>query len=64
MARAAGRAPIPVSYYPKADAGEIERLAKAGVERCIWYVPPDGRDLALSKLEELGKLIRPYLTSA
>jgi probable F420-dependent oxidoreductase len=61
LARAAGRAPIPVSYYPKADAKEIERLAAAGVERCIWYVPPDGRDQALSKLEELGKLIRPYL---
>jgi probable F420-dependent oxidoreductase len=63
LARAAGRGPIPVSYYPKADASEIERLAKAGVERCIWYVPPDGRDQALSKLEELGKMIRPYLTS-
>jgi probable F420-dependent oxidoreductase len=61
LARAAGRAPIPVSYYPKADASEIERLASVGVERCIWYVPPDGRDQALSKLEELGKLIRPYL---
>jgi probable F420-dependent oxidoreductase len=64
LARAAGRAPIPVSYYPKADASEIERLASVGVERCIWYVPPDGRGQALSKLEELGKLIRPYLTSA
>jgi probable F420-dependent oxidoreductase len=63
MARAAGRGPIPVSYYPKAEASEIERLAKAGVERCIWYVPPDGRDQALSKLEELGKLIEPYLAS-
>jgi probable F420-dependent oxidoreductase len=31
MARAAGRAPIPVSYYPKATASEIERLAAAGV---------------------------------
>jgi len=61
LARAAGRAPIPVSFYPKAEASEIERLAKAGVERCIWYVPPDGRDQALSKLEELGKMIRPYL---
>jgi probable F420-dependent oxidoreductase len=61
MARAAGRAPIPVSYYPKAEASEIERLAKAGVERCIWYVPSDGRDQALSKLEELGKMIRPLL---
>ncbi|MGH7762426.1 MAG: LLM class F420-dependent oxidoreductase [Candidatus Dormibacteraceae bacterium] len=64
MARAAGRAPIPVTCYPKATAGEIERLASAGVARCIWYVPPDGRDLALSKLEELGRVIRPYLTSA
>ena len=62
LARAAGRAPIPVSFYPKAEASEIERLAKAGVERCIWYVPPDGRDQALSKLEELGKMIRPYLS--
>ena len=61
LARAAGRAPLPVSYYPKADASEIERLASIGVERCIWYVPPEGRDQALSKLEELGKLIRPYL---
>jgi probable F420-dependent oxidoreductase len=64
MARAAGRGPIPVSYYPKAEASEIERLEKAGVERCIWYVPPDGRDQALSKLEELGKMIRPFLTTA
>jgi hypothetical protein len=64
LAKAAGRAPIPVSYYPKADASEIERLAATGVERCIWYVPPDGRDQALSKLEELGTIIRPYLTSA
>jgi probable F420-dependent oxidoreductase len=63
MARAAGRAPIPVSYYPKPDAGEIERLAAAGVERCIYYVPPDGRDRALAKLEELARMIRPYVES-
>ena len=63
MARAAGRAPIPVSYYPKQDASEIERLAEAGVERCIYYVPPDGRDQALAKLEELARMIRPYVES-
>jgi probable F420-dependent oxidoreductase len=61
MARAAGRGSIPVSYYPKAEASEIERVASLGVERCIWYVSPDGRDQALAKLEELGRLIRPYL---
>ncbi|HVH63013.1 MAG TPA: LLM class F420-dependent oxidoreductase [Candidatus Dormibacteraeota bacterium] len=61
MARAAGREPIPVTYYPKATAEDIERCAKAGIDRLIWYVPPDGRDPALKRLEELGELIRPYL---
>ena len=61
MAKDAGRGPIPVTYYPRATAEEIERLGKAGVERLIWYVSPDGRDAALKKLDDLGKLIRPYL---
>jgi probable F420-dependent oxidoreductase len=62
-AKAAGRAPIPVSYYPRAGADEIERLANVGVERLIYYVPPDGRDPALKKLEELGEMVRPYLAA-
>ena len=61
MANAAGRQPIPVTYYPKASAEEIERCARAGIERLIWYVPADGRDAALKKLGELGTLIRPYV---
>ena len=61
MAKAAGRSRIPVSYYPNPGVEEIERLAKAGVDRCIYYVPPDGRDPALKKLSDLGELVRPYL---
>jgi alkanesulfonate monooxygenase SsuD/methylene tetrahydromethanopterin reductase-like flavin-dependent oxidoreductase (luciferase family) len=61
MAKDAGRDPIPVTYYPKASAEEIERCAKAGIDRLIWYVPPDGRDPALRKLDELGALVGPYL---
>ena len=61
MAKDAGREPIPVTYYPKATAAEIERCAGGGIDRLIWYVPPDGRDAALARLEELGKLVRPYL---
>ena len=60
MEQAAGRGHIPVSYYPKPNAEEIERVAKAGVERCIYYVPADGRDAALRKLDELAPMIRPY----
>ncbi|HKW07830.1 MAG TPA: LLM class F420-dependent oxidoreductase [Candidatus Dormibacteraeota bacterium] len=63
MAKDAGRGRIPVTYYPKATAEEIERCAQAGVDRLIWYVPPDGRDAALTRLEELTKLVRPYLTN-
>jgi probable F420-dependent oxidoreductase len=63
MAKAAGRGHIQVSYYPKPGGAEIERLAGAGVERCIYYVPPDGRDAALARLEELGRMIRPYVSA-
>ena len=62
MAEGAGRGPIPVTYYPKPTPEDIELSAKAGVVRCIYYVPSDGRDAALKRLEELGELVRPYLT--
>jgi probable F420-dependent oxidoreductase len=60
LARAAGRGPIPVTTYPKADPAEIARHAEGGVDRCIYYLPPDGRDQALAKLEELAELVRPF----
>jgi len=60
MAEAAGRGNIPVTVYPKADASELEQFALAGVDRCIFYVPPDGRDQALGKLEELTRLVAPF----
>jgi len=60
LGNAAGRGPIPVTTYPKADPAEIERAAEAGVERCIYYLPSDSRDQALARLEELAALIRPF----
>ncbi len=56
----AGRSPIPVTTYGGADDGlaEIEVLREAGIERVIWWVPPDGRDAALHRLEELTELVR------
>ena len=60
MAEAAGRGDIPVTVYPKAEASELEQFALAGVDRCIFYVPPDGRDQALARLEELTRLVAPF----
>ncbi len=61
MAEAAGRGRIEVTTYgTRGDAAEIERWRDAGVDRLIYYVPPDGRDAALRRLEELTELTAPY----
>jgi probable F420-dependent oxidoreductase len=60
LARAAGRGRLPITTYPKADPAELHRHAEAGVDRCIFYVPPDGRDQALKRLEELAALVKPF----
>jgi probable F420-dependent oxidoreductase len=56
----AGRGHIPVTLYPQESSAAIEEAAAAGVERCIFYLPPDGRAPALTKLETLSRLVTPY----
>ena len=60
LARAAGRDRLPITTYPKADAAALQKHEEAGVDRCIYYVPPDGRAQALRRLEELAALIKPF----
>jgi probable F420-dependent oxidoreductase len=62
MAAGAGRGPIPVTTYGGSKDGpaDVERLREAGMERVIWYIPADGRDAALRRLEEVTGLIRPF----
>jgi hypothetical protein len=60
LAEEAGRGHIPVTFYPRDNPEAIERAAEAGVERCLFYVPPDGRAPALTKLDALAKLTAPY----
>jgi len=60
LAKAAGRGDIPVTVYPKTTPEDIEQFQRAGVERCIFYISPDGRNEALASLDKLEKLTRPY----
>ena len=60
MEAESGHAHVPVSFYPRDTAADIERAAGVGVERAIFYVPADGRAPALTKLDALAKLIGPY----
>src|SRR5262249_45642786 len=62
LAEEAARGPIPVTAYGSEGGGaaEIEQFQEAGIERVIYYVPPDGRDAALQKLEQYTELVRPY----
>src|SRR5262249_57045698 len=61
LAEEAARGPIPVTAYGSEGGGaaEIEQFQEAGIERVIYYVPPDGRDAALQKLEQYTELVRP-----
>jgi alkanesulfonate monooxygenase SsuD/methylene tetrahydromethanopterin reductase-like flavin-dependent oxidoreductase (luciferase family) len=63
MAAEAGRGPIEVSTYGTMRDGpaDIERLGAAGIERLIWYVPADGRDAALRRLDEVAGVIGQYV---
>jgi probable F420-dependent oxidoreductase len=63
MEQEAGRGHIPVTGYPKPTPEDIERYMTAGVERCLFYIPSDGRAPALTRLDELTRLVMPYLHS-
>jgi probable F420-dependent oxidoreductase len=60
MAEEAGRGDIPVTAYGRGADGEIERYRDGGIERVIWYVPADGRDAAMRRLEALAEQIQPF----
>ncbi len=56
-AERAGRRPIPVSIFgPKPKLGYWKRLAEAGVDRIVPYIPSADRDTILAALDELAKL--------
>lgn len=56
-----GRAPLPVTVYAvPAQPTDIERLAAAGAERCVFNLPNGGAEVVLSALRRLAKLIAQW----
>jgi probable F420-dependent oxidoreductase len=61
LAEAAGRGHIPVGVYgARPDAAAIERYAAAGIERCVFWLPPLGLDEARATLEQHAPLIEQF----
>ncbi len=61
LAAAAGRDPIPVSLFRvPPDPARVERYIADGVARCLFRVPPTGRDEALHALDEAARVARQF----
>jgi alkanesulfonate monooxygenase SsuD/methylene tetrahydromethanopterin reductase-like flavin-dependent oxidoreductase (luciferase family) len=60
-ARAAGKDPkdFPTSVFgAPADADTLKQYADAGVERAIFWVPPDGREKVLPLIDKYAAFVR------
>jgi probable F420-dependent oxidoreductase len=56
-AEEAGRERIPVSYFAvRPERDKVERFREAGLDRCIFYVPPEGEEQVERRLDEYAKL--------
>src|SRR2546430_2567021 len=62
MAEEAGRDGIEITTYGTVRGGaeEIERHLEVGVDRMLWYVPTDGRDSALRRVEAITELTQAH----
>ena len=61
LAEQRGRGPLPVSAWgARAQPEVIEQFAEAGVERCIFLLPPAGAEEVLPLLDERAKLVQQF----
>jgi probable F420-dependent oxidoreductase len=55
---AAGRGPLPTTLQlAPTDRAEIERFEAAGVDRCVWYLPPAGHDKVERALDRYAEVV-------
>jgi probable F420-dependent oxidoreductase len=56
-AEEAGRGRIPVGYYGvRPEHDKVERFREARLDRCIFYLPPQGEDEVARRLDAYAKL--------
>jgi probable F420-dependent oxidoreductase len=61
LAAEAGRSPIPVSLFAARPRPEhVEAYAASGVTRCLFWLPPAGRDEVLPRLDRYAELLARY----
>ena len=61
LAAEAGRGPLPVSLFGVgSDPARLEAHARAGVERCVFALPPAPADEVLPKLEARARLMERF----
>jgi probable F420-dependent oxidoreductase len=58
LASEAGRERIPVTAFGcRPDAAGVARYESIGVDRCVFWVPSDSRDVALRAFDQLASLV-------
>ncbi len=61
LAAAAGRGPLPVTLFKVApQPARVEQYLKDGTARCLFRLPPAGRDEVLPEPDRLAELIGHY----
>ena len=62
MAESAGRAPIPITTFgTPSDPSALERLARAGVDRCVFGIKASAGDAVIRRLDRIASVRDTYL---
>jgi probable F420-dependent oxidoreductase len=62
LERERGRTPVPISLFGvRAEAAELERYARAGVERCVFQMPSAPAEVVAPRMERFWQAAREFV---